>query len=513
MTDFLICSIPSLSIDRIPGAPALLKAAVIESGYTAQSVDFSLEFFINQCNRNIDKLNALSDIFRPYENFDEHSLQAVNEWTTDSINYIKSINPTLVGISVFSVFQHRSAYLLAKAIREQCPNIKIVLGGFGLIVHSNSLDNFAKIRRIELIKPYHQFMLDHKLCDYAILENGVSRIIDIIEEVVGPIKNDKRLEYFESTTLFKSPIPNYDEYKIDEYIWNEDRSLPITGSKGCVRSCVFCDIPGQFGRFRYRTGEDIATEMVYLNQRHGIKIFEFTDSLVNGSNKAFKEWMTVVAEYNDKQTDDNKIRWFGHYICKPQSTQPAGIYELMARSGATNLIFGVESGSDAILEAMKKKITIKDVFDELEQLEKYRIKCTILMLSGFYNETWLRFLETLDFISKISKYVASGIIANMSFGTPLYINDQMHLHDAAHELGIIVDELNDLNWTIADDPSNDFVERSRRRLIVQLLQDKLGIAHNYNSALNMQKVYSMLKNTEKELIDKLDQLTKLEVAV
>lgn len=501
MLDLIICSLPSLSIDRPPAAPALLQSAVECAGYSAKSLDLNLEFFINQCYRDVDTFNKLGSIFRPYEIPTDTAIDKSTKWVDDSIKILQQLNPKLIGISVFTVYQHRSTILLTRAIRKHLPNTKIVLGGFGLIISSNSLTNLIDIKKIDLLKPFSQYVTEKSLCDYLVFDDPLNNILTILEKVAGP---KEKIIYTEEKVLFSTPIPNYDDYKLDEYVWNDNKALPITGSKGCVRSCTFCDIPGQFGRFKYRSGEDIANEMLYLHKRHNIRTFEFTDSLVNGANKAFKEWLTVVADYNDTQSEENKIRWFGQYICKPQDSIPKDIYSLMARSGVINLVIGVESGSNPVLEAMKKKMTVEDVFDELVMFEKYNIKTNFLMLSGFYNETWDRYLETLDFIIKCQPYIAKGTIEKLSIGIPLFINNKMELGIEADRLGILIDPYNDLNWKLLDDPDNDFVERSRRRLITQLILNKLGIAQNRVAIENTYQVLDNLKRYERDLLKKIN---------
>lgn len=509
MKDIVICAMPALFVDRLPGAPAILKAAVEEAGFSAQAVDLSLEFFVNQCHSDIDTYNRLGCIFRPSEPFHEQADRAGTEWIEQSIARIKQINPRIIGLSVFTAFQHRSTYMLAQAIRQHMPDIKIILGGMGLPVTCTSMSNFKMpIRKIELIKPFHQYMMDQGLADHIVLGSGLDELVKILETELGTDRPFDK-EFNNTSVMFKTPVPNYDDYKIPNYIFNEDISLPITGSKGCVRACTFCDVPGQFGRFSFRTGEDIANEMLELNRKYGVKIFEFTDSLVNGSFKAFKQWLTILADHNDQQDEENKIRWFGQYICRPQAHTPKDIYSLMARSGVVNLVIGVESGSDAVLEAMQKKMTIKDVFDELDQFEEHNIKCTFLMLSGFYNETPERYLETLRFLINCQPYVASGTITKVSVSPPLVVHSGTYLHDEANKLGLILDDYDESMWVNTHDPSNDFVQRSLNRVITQLLIDALGYPLAGQSISNLHQILQKLRKQEQDLTKALDALTPL----
>jgi tRNA A37 methylthiotransferase MiaB len=495
--DFVICSLPPLTLERPAAAPALLKSVAESAGYSAMGLDLNAEFYVNQCQSQIDKFNEYATAFRPYEKSSPAALEKQKEWVNDCIEIFKQCNPKVVGLSVFSNFQHRAAIALSSAIRQHLPKVKIVFGGYGLNTVGNTLKNFSliDIKNIDMLKPLQQILSEKQLSDYIVMNDPLNNLVDILDKEIGQSRTLKLYE--ESKIMFNSPIPNYDDYKLDYYLWREtDRSLPVTGSKGCVRACTFCDVPGQFGKFKFRSGTDIAKEIIYLHQKYKVNTFEFTDSLVNGSLKSFREWLEILAEYNDTQEESNKIQWFGQYICRPQQLIPKDMYSLIKRSGVKNLVIGVESGSNEVLAAMKKGMTVEDVYSELDQFIEYGIQTHILMLSGFYNETWDRYLETLKFIVKCQHYVASGVITHISVGVPLFINNEMYLHQAADQLGIILDHNNDLNWVLRDDPENNFVERSKRRLITQLLLDKLEIPISENSITNM---YQVLANLNAEI--------------
>jgi radical SAM superfamily enzyme YgiQ (UPF0313 family) len=509
MIDFVICAMPALILESLPGAPAILKSAVEQTGFSAKALDLSLEFYINQCNSDVATYHRLGGVFRPSEQFEIEAEESCKQWIEDSIQRIQEVNPKIIGLSVFSAFQHRSTYLLARELKRRVPNTKIILGGMGLSINCSSLSNFnIPIKKIDLVKTYHQYMTELGFADYIILGSGLDELIAILSKEIGSNQNIDT-KFNNTSVIFKTPVPNYDDYKISKYCWNNRKYLPVTGSKGCVRSCAFCDIPGQFGRFSFRTGDDIAKEMIFLKEKHGVSTFEFTDSLVNGSFKAFRQWLTIVAEYNDNRDPHDQIRWFGQYICRPQAHTPSDIYPLMARSGVIDLKIGVESGSDSVLEAMKKKVTAKDVLDELEQFEKNKISCTFLMFSGFYNETSEYFYETLKFLVDCQPYVASGTINTASFGQPLNIHSGTYLYDEADRLGLILDPYDESQWTSIHDPENDYVQRSKNRIISQLLAgalgypfSRLGIGLDYQ---NLQK----LKRRKQELEKLLDATTQL----
>jgi hypothetical protein len=77
----------------------------------------------------------------------------------------------------------------------------------------------------------------------------------------------------------------------------------------------------------------------------------------------------------------------------------------------------------------------------------------------------------------------------MDLGHPLAITNETALYDQAHELGINLDLLNPNLWNSINNPDLTLKERIRRRLIAQIVCDRLGIptglsAYNLKSILN-----------------------------
>lgn len=506
MVDVLICAMPMMTdVGRVPPAPAILKAAVEQAGYRALTVDLNLEYFDNQCQRDVAKYYHLGSAWRPLDPFTEQSQTTTQEWTDDCINLIKKIAPRTIAVSVFTNWQHRATWALLQAVKHHLPNIPVIAGGFGCEISAASLRGTGAVGATDYVKPFWLVLKEHKLVDCVALGSGGS-----LEELVTFLDLHIRhqntvVPESNNSVIYDAPIPNYDDYKLDQYLWENQKRLAVTGSKGCVRACSFCDIPGSFGRFRYRQGKDIANEIINQYRKHGIRYFEFTDSLVNGSLKAFREWMTILASFNDTLPEQQKIRWFGQYICRPQSQMSGDLYNLMQRSGVTNLIIGVESGSNAVLEVMKKKIKVEDVLGELEQFFKHGINCDILMLSSFYSETPENYEETLLFLHKCQKYLANGTISTLGMGPPMYINDQMPIGQHAEELGIVRNFENESFWTLKDRPENNYVNRVKNRVTAQLVLDLLGYALSNQHISNLHQMSAVLAERESQLLKELNE--------
>jgi radical SAM superfamily enzyme YgiQ (UPF0313 family) len=487
MTDVLICSVPSGIINRPPAAPALLKACAEQSGFAAQTIDLSLLLYHDYCDSNFEFYNKINRNFEPMVNWEENSI--IQLWLDHCVELIANSSPKFLAISVFSTYQHRATVLLTVKVKQLFPNIKIIVGGYGLPEKINlSFRHFKKLNGIESLLTFDQYLQKYQLADFFVTGEGESKFVDILAG--SELSN-------ELVDLNTIPPGNFDDYKLDQYLWHNEPVLTITGSKGCVRSCTFCNVPKKFGRYRRKSGNLVAEEIIHLSKTYNIQKFEFTDSLVNGSLKDFEQFITVLADYNCQS--DKPIQWYGQYICRPQSQTPARLYALMKQAGACNLTIGAESGSDAVLEAMNKKMTVKDIFDELDQFEQHGLQAQLLVMGSFYNETWDRFLETLSFIAKCHRYIATGVISRIAVGLPLILEPGEFLHSNADKLGIVVDPHNYSNWTVNDDASNTWLERLRRKIIAQSLLHSMNVSTNGNGILELQNMIDQFKHYEKQL--------------
>jgi hypothetical protein len=154
-SDIIICALPPLFVDRLPGAPAIIKSVVQQAGYTARAIDMSLDFFIHECNRNLHTFDQLCGIFRPLEQTTQEQTTAVHNWLARNIEILRQSQTQVIGISVFTAFQHRATWLLCKEIRKHLPSVKIVLGGLGLNIAGSGLAGLENLPKTDIISPFH----------------------------------------------------------------------------------------------------------------------------------------------------------------------------------------------------------------------------------------------------------------------------------------------------------------------------------------------------------------------
>ena len=493
MIDMLIVAVPVLDLQYPPSSPAVIKACVQAAGYTAQTADLNLllkkvcgthDKFL-QVQYNFENVNpGLSNNPTGVAAFFDNDLDIINEWLDQSIELIQQADPVWLGISVFSYKSHKATLALCIEVRRRLPTVMIVLGGRGASSYALGPDHSQfKDRMVNYFGsyPYKNFgetLLHFAMVDQVIQGDGEQAVIDLLKGQTEP----NTITDVDSIDLEAVPFVDFDDYALDQYDYVNEPIIPITGSKGCVRKCTFCDIPVLWPKFKFRSGEHIAREMIHLYERHGVKKFYMSDSLVNGSLRAFNDFTTTLAEYN-RLHPDATIKWVGQYITRSVSaTLNNDYYDRLKLSGGEGLTIGVESGSDAVRAHMKKQFTTVDIDTELAQFDQRGIVCVLLFFSCYPTETWADFNDTVDMFIRYQQYCASGTVYKITLGTPYTHHAQTPLWNMQEQIGLQTHPGSDILWRLDSNPDLTFIERIRRRLILQEVAIALRLPMSRNTA-------------------------------
>jgi len=221
----------------------------------------------------------------------------------------------------------------------------------------------------------------------------------------------------------------------------------ITGSRGCVRKCSFCDIQSVWPKFRFRSGVSVADEMCEQNQKYGSKRFLFTDSLLNGSVKQLKDICNTLIDY-ESQGIMKPVRWQGQFIARPEHQMPEEVYKLMNQAGLRFVSIGVESGSEIVRNDMKKMFDDEAMDFTFRMCAKHNIEMAWLLLVGYPTETEEEFQKTLDMLDKYNWINEKGLVRSVALGPTLDIVPGSPLHWNQKEMGITWDQ-ND-HWVYKD---------------------------------------------------------------
>jgi len=445
MLDLLLLTIPKVTFTQIQAACPIIKGVVKAHGYSCEIYDCNIEFK----KRFLDDAERLSDYFlvSGQSIYSKEDINVIHDEMDRWIDYIIEKNPTYLGISLFSYESQKPTKLLCQKLKKRNVDIKIILGGSGV----GSIGRMGE-------SIYANDLYKQELIHAYVTGDGEEAILNILrgeESVnVNSIKYSSQID----VNYWSQFYPDYDDIDFDAY--SNWVTIPITGSRGCVRQCSFCTEGLNLLGFRYRDGKNIADEMIHLSEKYDKNQFYFTDSLINGSMKAYREFIDIMSKL------ENKIDWGGYFICRPENQMTPEEFKKTGEAGASHLTIGIESGSENVRNHMKKKFSNEDMDYTIEQFQKNGLKLIMLLIVGYPYETDDDFEDTLDLFRRWKKYSDSGTIWETNIGstcmifpdTPLYTDDNLLYSDKFNSK-------NPMAWINKENPTltvNKRIERYRR---------------------------------------------------
>jgi radical SAM superfamily enzyme YgiQ (UPF0313 family) len=478
MIDIVILSVPGTISKFAPAAPALLKASVESAGFSCRTVDFNIRLY-----QDLDNTADLETYFTTGLNLEHRpsAVELIEQWVTE----LCQLNPRYIGISVFTYQNRIATQLFCTAIRQIIPNAKIVVGGQGIADGG-----------IEGESGFAVQLISQSLIDFWIRSEGEISLVELLKgNTTYPGINSNNFEQIENLNIL--PFPNYDDYDLLQY--ENANSVPVTGSRGCVRSCSFCDIHEHWA-YRYRSGQNIADEINYLNQKYGVTDFSFSDSLINGNLKEFKHFIKLLSDRNQQSAE--KLTWSSQFIVRSERTISEQYWQDIADSGARNLAIGVETGSDTVRLHMNKKFTNQDLDYTMQMMTKYNITCQFLIIVGYPTETDADFQDTLDMFTKY-QHLAQHVITSVTIGSTLGILPGTPLYHNADLYNIELDKYEN-NWIAKDNLDLTLEKRLHRRTMLKQHLESL----DYAISDSTEHVLKIL-NSNREMFKKRHELKHL----
>lgn len=341
-------------------------------------------------NKNI--YNKMLDLQKEYTSDDlEKYLQSEKNAVLDEISNIlfemSDFNGfEMVGFSLIETSAKDVALLLSKKIKETT-GAKIVFGGQGV---SSELS------------------VKYSFVDYVIIGNGEKQFLELINTIENTNNAEKIKENAEKITkTFPQTRPDFSTLPFDCYrnvpeengFYNPGRILilPYLWSINCPYKCSFC-------------GSSLNTHKIKIFNKPVLDVFEDLKSLSKEYNTRYffnlNSYLHVdkkhTLELCDKIIDEKlSILFCGCLRC---NIEPELIASL-AKAGCFYATFGVESGSDRILQKMAKGYNSKTAENSIKLAHNSNMWVSIYIIVGFPNETDNDFKETFDFIDRNIGYI------------------------------------------------------------------------------------------------------------
>jgi hypothetical protein len=519
MKKFAFINIPSQELERPPAAAAALSSCIRKVGWDCKIFDFNL--FLNKTVSTRTWVELESYWRCKSLEIDSTTRLELEQVMLKFINTIIEYQPDMLGMSVFTRMSVIPAWELLQYIRPKI-NCKVVIGGNGAYSWPGGLPALEKIDK--KTSSFSEFAKLHDLIDYYIHGDGEVAIMELLNEnfEYPGINGIPPLQINDLSSL---PYPDYRDIEPKNYFYTHQPGMYITASRGCVRNCTFCNVPQLWPKYQSRAADDVVNEIIRGKKEFGANIFHFTDSLLNGNMKTWRNINRQLIEAKQKDPDLEPIRYVGQFICRTRLDQNERDWELMAQAGADLLVTGFETFSPSVRKHMGKHYSNSDIDFHFSQCAKYGIKNVCLMFVGYPTETQEDHECNLEFLHRYQRYAKAGVIHMIRWGyTGMFRSTNKLEHDS--QVKIITDpdfavKLKNLpkgirdialgfGWLNETNPTLTLKERIRRRLELHELSVTLGWPQT-RSREELQILYNILSNLNKNTIqaDDFDALETL----
>jgi len=334
------------------------------------------------------------------------------------VERIQKLDYDVVGISAIST-QYAYTKWLTSQFKKYNQKGRIVIG--------NALATLSP-----------EIVLNHTQTDVCVIGEGEITFKEVVENIdrlenvdgiyfkkEGKIIKNRPRKYIENLDTIE--FPAWDFFPTDIYLKNclipghsDIKTMNIIVGRGCPYSCRFCS--KTFKGVRLRSVDNIIQEIKELIKRYKIGGIFFNDELVVINKERIYDLCRKIKPLNLKWICQGRVNLVDYDLLKN-----------MAESGCVAVGYGVESGSQTILNNMNKQITLEQSEQAIKDTIKAGMRPVAQMMYGYPGETKKTLQETINFFKRVP-YL--GYIS-LSITTPL---PGTELYDYSLEKGLIEDE-------------------------------------------------------------------------
>lgn len=357
---------------------------VVTVGTALKEAGHDVVVYDADCNDNPTSLD--------YQRLIEHYQVYLQSFTQDDHpvwqevrQTLRRTNPDLVGLSIWTTYA-ASTFRIAQISKELYPERPVMMGG----PHAT-----VKADEIFRICPH---------VDYVIRGEGEQATLELVDYLAnghGDPASIRGLSYRQDGQIHHTPAR--EKYRVLDAFSFPDRSLLmnentytpedmglIMTSRGCPYSCTYCAT--EIRRTCFRSVDHVLSEIRDTQARYGTIQFNFKDDSFTANKKRVESLCDRII------SEGLHIRW----ECTTRANLlTESLLRLMKRAGCNSIKIGVESGSQAVLDQMHKRITLDELRQAAKWLRKSGIHWTGYFMMGVPGETEAQIYETLAFMHEL----------------------------------------------------------------------------------------------------------------
>ncbi len=173
-------------------------------------------------------------------------------------------------------------------------------------------------------------------------------------------------------------------------------SMNLFASRGCPYKCIYCyhDFMGE--KYRHRSPENVIKEMAILRERYKIPYFHFIDDEFVMNRDFVYKFCDLIKVFSAEI--GQKLTWG----CAGRvNLMTEDLVAVMADAGCVLIGYGIESGSQRMLDAMNKAVKIEQAKEAIKLTKKYLGWADCSFMIGTPGENYETIQETVDFCKEL----------------------------------------------------------------------------------------------------------------
>ncbi|MDD1775207.1 MAG: B12-binding domain-containing radical SAM protein [Methanobacterium sp.] len=320
------------------------------------------------------------------------------------------LNPQLVGVTA-TTSTIKSALKYVELVKNILPHSLTVIGGpHTTFMPSETLKSSENLDAV-VIGEGEETMVD--------LANHSTKNSQNLDEVKGIVYRDLKSGNIKTTPerplindLDSLPFPARHLVPFDSYGTPQKQTGGIITSRGCVYNCNYCSSSLIMGKkFRSRSPDNVVDEIEELINQYQISDIGFMDDTFMLNKKRADD---IADEIKARGLD------FSFVASSRVDRVDHSLLQNLKSAGLKTIYYGIESGSQRILDLMKKGITLKNAEDAVKSAKNVDLEVLTSFILGYPGETEEDMNKTIDFSTKLDSDYCQYSILTPFPGTPIY---------------------------------------------------------------------------------------------